>query len=137
MADLAKILRDGVARIDDITKSAQATVTLIRWAGEDNYGAMIPSTPITLPAIVDLRAQDRPSPSGQMVRTGAQVFFLQPLAPLGGILDRTEPIDTRDTIILPDGTTGPIIEVSGFVDAGTAAPYFHEIWLGARTRTTA
>ncbi len=44
---------------------------------------------------------------------------------------RQNPIDPRDKIVLPDGTTGPIVDVSGFVDQSTNLPYFSDVSLGA------
>ena len=61
----------------------------------------------------------------------AYVAFLEPIPPLG-VADRVEPLDERDEITLPDGTQPKIVEISGFVDAGTGNPYFHEVWLGSR-----
>lgn len=47
-------------------------------------------------------------------------------------ISREYPIDPRDVIILPDGTTGPIVNITGPpVDPGTNYVYFHEVWLGA------
>ncbi len=45
---------------------------------------------------------------------------------------RDFPIDARDVIILPDGTTGPIVHITGPPsDPKTGRPYFAEVWLGA------
>ena len=35
-----------------------------------------------------------------------------------------------DKIVLPDGTTGPILDMSGFIDAGTGHPIATEVFLG-------
>jgi len=39
-------------------------------------------------------------------------------------------IDDHDVIVLPDGTTGPILDMSGFIDAGTGHPIATEVFLG-------
>ena len=43
---------------------------------------------------------------------------------------RPETIDPRDKIVLPDGTTGPILEVVGVTDPVTNAIYAVEVWMG-------
>ncbi len=39
-------------------------------------------------------------------------------------------IDDNDIITLPDGTTGPILNLAGFTDAGTGHPVATEVFLG-------
>lgn len=80
-------------------------------------------------AIVEKKVQMRRTESGEMVLTTATVMFIEPVPPLGAT-DRSEPVDPRDIIILPDGSTGPIVNVSGFVDRVSGRPFYSEIWLG-------
>ena len=67
--------------------------------------------------------------TGADVVVRASVTFLTPLT-ANGAETRTEPIDPRDKIILPDGTTGPIVNISGPVDPDTGAPFLFEVLLG-------
>ena len=62
-------------------------------------------------------------------RTGAKVTILQPIT-ANGTSGRTEPVDPRDKVTLPDGTVGPILDVAGLVNPDTGYPYMFEIWLG-------
>lgn len=134
--NLAQILAAGVAEIDRQTKSAQPQVQWFAWTGDDPYGSSTYTDRGFIEAIVDLTSEDRTSPSGQVLRTGARIVIPRPLDPVGGLPERNEPIDMRDVFILPDGTSGPIVEINGFVNKETNSPYFADIWLGARTTVT-
>jgi hypothetical protein len=129
MAGLADILRNAVATIKTVTTDLQADITLERWEGQDVYGAPDYDDPENLKAIVDIREQQKRTETGQLVMLRALVILLQPLA-ANGAANRAEPIDPRDKITLPDGSTGPIVGSAGFIDPGTDKPYFHEIWIG-------
>ena len=50
----------------------------------------------------------------------AEVTFLDP-----GVV-----VNELDIIILPDGTSGPIINSAGFVDAQTGHPILTQVYLG-------
>jgi hypothetical protein len=41
-----------------------------------------------------------------------------------------EGISDQDRITLPDGTTGPILDMAGFIDAGTGQPLATDVYLG-------
>jgi hypothetical protein len=97
-------------------------------------GVYAPS--IYVPAIVDMSLRDIRSPAGQFVTTRAYIMLLEPL-PEEGTAERHEPIDERDIFVLPDGTTGPIVQTGGFVDAGTSLPFYHEVWIGLGTMRVA
>jgi hypothetical protein len=67
------------------------------------------------------------------VKAATYVLILQ-LVPSAVEVDsdnpRRNPVDERDKIILPDGSTGPILKVKGFVDSETNLRFYSEIWLG-------
>jgi hypothetical protein len=79
-------------------------------------------------AIVDWKQKQLRLATGQLSVSRASVAFLDIaalVAATGG-----EGVDDNDLIVLPDGTTGPIIDMSGFIDAGTGHPVMTEVWLG-------
>jgi hypothetical protein len=117
--NLAAIIRRGVGILDKNTQSLQAVVTYEPWLGQDDYGNEEFGPVVSMNAIVDNSMRDRPSSTGQLVVSRAKVTFPRPIS-----------VDTRDRIILPDGTTGPIIDVMGVVDRATGKPYATDVLLG-------
>lgn len=126
---LVDTIRSAVKIAKDVTSSLQVEVTLRAWKDQDEAGANVYASSVKYPAIVDQKQQERKTSSGKIVMTRASVMILKPVTP-NGAAGRVEPIDPRDILILHDGTTGPIVEASGFVDAGTERPFFHEVWIG-------
>jgi hypothetical protein len=127
--DLAKIVRSAVKTADAATASLQVDVTHYAWLGQSGYGDITYASPVTLPALVDQRLSEVRTASGELVNTKAHITFIRVVPPSGGA-GRNEPIDARDKIVLPDGTTGPIVATSGLVDPSTARPYVLEVFLG-------
>lgn len=125
---LSDIIRSGVKTIDTVTKSLQPTVTHRAWKSADVYGSPVFASPKSYKAVVEQKQELRKTSSGQLVMTKASVMIIQPVPP-DGAPGRVEPIDPRDIITLPDGTTGKIVDVQGFVDEKTDHPYFSEIYL--------
>lgn len=98
---------------------ASATVTYIAASATDGAGKELsPSVPVQRPAIVNKVQKLVKSPSGELVMSQAYVAFLDPA-----------PISEFDQIILPDGTTGPIISTQAFID-GSNGPILSEVYLG-------
>jgi hypothetical protein len=126
---LADVLRAGVKTINAVTSDLQAAVTIEPWIGQDTYGVPKYGSPMSFTAVVDTREQDKRDPLGNVVSLRALVIVLVPVPP-NGAPGRREPVDPRDKVNLPDGSTGPIVGVAGFIDGGTGKPYFHEIWIG-------
>jgi len=129
---LDTIIRNAVSTIDGITKSVQTTIVLTRWKSQSFSGEAEYAAPITLKAIVDYKQEQRQSPSGQTRVSKAYIIITSPLSPLGSSPNRSEPLDERDIVTLPNMNTGPILETAGIVDSKTGLPYMHEIWLGDR-----
>jgi hypothetical protein len=123
------IIRNGVAIADRLTKDLQAIVTHEAWVGQTGSGRSMYGPPINRKAIVDTRVRDRVTNAGQTVTTRASIQFLEAIEPNGAI-GRVEPIDPRDRITLPDGTSGPIVDIGGFIDGQTNRPYTSEVWIG-------
>ena len=127
---LDSVLRNGIKTIDKITKSLQAEVSYQPWKSQTEFGKATFGSVKKLKAVVEYNRQLRKTESGEMVMTMASVLFVQPLTPVGGA-GRTEPIDPRDKIVMPDGRTGPIVYSKGFTDPISGRTMYHEIWLGS------
>ena len=125
----ATSLRSGLKIIANQTRTVQGIVKHYAWTGQDQFGNESYAYPVDRKAIITERIQDRPGQSGQVTRTTAHLLFLDPIEP-NGTPGRLEPIDTRDKIVLPDGSSNPIVETNGLVDPDTTRPFFMEIWLG-------
>jgi hypothetical protein len=127
---LSDVVRSAMKVANKVTKDLQPQITIQRWIGGGGYEGEQYASPIQVDAVVNVRLQDHHTASGQVVSTRAHVMILQPL-PAEGSEGRIEPIDRRDIITLPDGSSGPIVEVGGFTDRKTGMPFYHEIWIGA------
>lgn len=116
---LRDIVANGVAQADRITQDLQPTVTVRRRTGQTGAGKAVYAAPVRVPAIVDWQQKIVRTRTGTEAVSRAYVGFLRPFQ-----------ISEDDQVILPDGTTGPILDMSGFVDRATGAPYFVQVWLG-------
>lgn len=130
---LLDVLRSGVAVANNVTQPLQATVTYRRYVGEDYQGTVTfspptSSSPISLKAIVERKQRNVKSTTGELITSQASVMFLD-IAALNAATGGNG-IGIYDQITLPDGTTGPILNTSGFVDAGTGHMIATEVYLG-------
>lgn len=133
---LRDVIVSAVKTIDVVTASLQAEVSYSPWIGQDAYGVPTYGPTVKLAAIVDQQQRERRTLSGEVVVTQAYIGLLRPL-PANGAAGRIEPVDRNDKFVLPDGTTGPIVDTSGFIDKGTGKPFLSEVWIGAGTNRTA
>lgn len=129
---LLDTLRTGVKIVDDVTKPLQATVSFERYIGSDGYGTLLYAPAVPLKAIVDWKQKQVRTVSGILSVSRASVMFLDIVAltaatPAGFT---TAGVSDEDKITLPDGTTGPILDMAGFIDAGTGHPIATEVFLG-------
>lgn len=130
---LLDIVRSAVKIADEVTKPLQATVSFRHYVSSDWQGTKIYDPPLASPAtslraIVDWKQKQVRTQEGILSVSRASVMFLDIaalVAATGG-----EGVDDNDLIVLPDGTTGPILDMSGFIDAGTGRPVATEVWLG-------
>lgn len=130
---LQDILAAGVKIADGVTKGVQVDVTHEAWIGQDGYGADQYDSPVTLKAIVDTTRKQRATTTGRLVNIVATVTILQAVEDNGVVTTppRREPIDPRDKLTLPDGTTGPILESPGAVlNPSTGRGFINTIMLG-------
>lgn len=125
-------LRKAVGIINKQTKSLQGGVTHRAWVKQDGFGdpTYSPVGGVLRQAIIDQTVAERKLPSGRLVMVKAALTFLTPVEPQG-TAGREEPIDPRDSIVLPDGSTGPIVMVGkGVIDPETHAAFAIQVWLG-------
>jgi hypothetical protein len=149
--DLALLVRNAVSTVNTVTASLQGNVLHAAWAREDAFGKVVYAQKVSgievysndpaangvaasRPAIIELQTKSR-EVGGRTIITYAVVTFLHPFDPFEGVLPETlgrkGPVDPRDHITLPNGKTGPIVDIQGFMDAGTSKPFFVQVWLGA------
>jgi hypothetical protein len=126
---LSDIVRSGIATARSITLPLHVNVIHAAWTGQNQNGDATYAAPVVRKGLVERKQQVVRTSTGQEITARSYVAFLEEVAP-NGASDRVEPIDDRDVIILPDGTTGPILATDGFFDGGTGVPYYSQVYLG-------
>jgi hypothetical protein len=125
---LLDVLRSGVAIADTILKPLEAVVQVERYTGTDAYGSNTWASPVPMKAICDWKQSQVRTLSGNLSVSRVVVTFIdikEMEAVTGGL-----GIHDLDIITLPDGTTGPILDMSGFIDAITGQPLATDVFLG-------
>lgn len=114
-----------VALADSLTQSFGLQADIQYWAyvssngaGKVTYSPPYPGAGVVVKAIVDKRQRMVKTASGELVQSQASVTFLRPTT-----------INLFDRIVLPDGTTGPILNTGAFMD-GSNAGILTEVYLG-------
>lgn len=129
MAQGPSILRSAVAIANKVTKSLnfQALVSYARLTGTGGYGPIYAAT-VTLHAIVDFKQAQVRTRSGVLSVTRATITLLD----INEVIAATvgNGIGNDDVFTLPDGDTGPILDLSGFIDAGTGHPIATTVMMG-------
>lgn len=105
-----------IAAADDLSKGLQDAISIEQWEGQNGFGEDTFSAPITevgglpLMAVVDMTQKARYVEDGKLVNTLATITLLMPVPENGSLAEprRTEPLDPRDKITLPNGRTAPI-----------------------------
>lgn len=126
--DLLEVVRSAVALADEITKPLHAIVLYERNTGDGDYGAILYDAPVPLHAIVDFASKQVRTKEGILSVTRATIELLdidEVVAATGG-----EGIGNNDKFTLPDGDSGPILDISGFIDAGTTHPIATKVMIG-------
>lgn len=124
---LLDVLRTGVKIADKVTKPLQATVMYAREGVDNSYGPTY-LTAVPLHAIVDYKAVQVRTKGGVLTATRATITLLnidEVVAATAGL-----GIGNNDIFTLPDGDTGPILDIGGFVDPGTGHPIATTVMLG-------
>lgn len=128
MASILDALRAGVRAADKATKPIQASVTFKKAVKDSSFEGFGYPKAVQLRAIVDWKQKQVRTLAGVLSVSRASVTFLD----VDALRKATkgEGIGDNDIIILPDGTTGPILDMAGFIDAGTKQPLATEVFLG-------
>lgn len=124
---LLDAIRGGVRILDKVTKPLQGTVMYARQTGESGYGPTFAAA-VPLRAIIDYRAVQVRTREGELSATRATITLLDIpaiVAATGGA-----GIGNNDVFTLPDGDSGPTLDLSGFVDAGTGTPVATTVMMG-------
>lgn len=125
---LLDVVRAGVKIADKVTRPLQAIVMYERETGADAYGARQFAGAVPLHAIVDFKAVQVRTKEGILTATRSTVTLLN----IAEVVAATngQGIGNNDRITFPDGDTGPLLDISGFVDAGTGHPIATTLMIG-------
>jgi hypothetical protein len=127
---LASIVRKGVATANSCTSSLQVSVSHYPWIGYNKAGEDIwAGTAVTLQALSEKKRMLVRGPLSEELKEVTVLTIIGPVA-ANGTAERREPIDPRDKLVLPDNSTGPILDVSGLDDPSTGRPYMYMVTLG-------
>src|SRR5262245_40277924 len=102
---------------DSVTNSLgfQTKVTYRQWIGNNNgYGDEKLNPAKKIRAVVEFKQQNVTTPAGTETVSKVSVLFID-LPTLMSITNNAG-LSVQDSIVLPDGTTGPILALDGFVD---------------------
>ena len=135
--NLPSIISNAVKIASNATRSLQETpdgvgiVAHHAWTGNDAWGKNTYASPISRRAIWEPKHQSKfDTNTGAVVQVKGKLTFLDPIEP-NGAEGRIEPIDNRDLLVLPDGTSGPIFRPEGLYNPVAGAPFVIELWIGA------
>lgn len=122
----------GIAIADKITKPLQGQISIQPWIGQDGVGGHSYGTTKLVNAAIDT-TRKRVFGQGQEVVIMASLTIMEAIADTVATPPhvRVNPIDPRDIITLPDGTTGPTILAGGYMDPSTSRPVSNDVMLGA------
>ena len=125
---LLDVVRSAVSIANSVTKPLQASVQYKRYVSTSEYGVVTYAAVVTLKAIVDWKQKQVRTQLGQLAISRSVVTFID----IKALVSATSGLGVgdQDVITLPDGTTGPILDMSGFIDAGTGHPVATEVFLG-------
>lgn len=127
---LDRLVRSVVKIADKVTGSLQDNVTHHPWIGQNQHGEAVYGEGVSISCLIEYKQVLRRQPNKQDVISNAQLCVLTPMTE-NGAAGRREPVDPRDKFVLPDGTTGWVVDYSGGLeDPSTAYPYLHKIYLG-------
>jgi hypothetical protein len=136
---LNDIIAKGVAVVHKVVKPLEVPILHAAYIQQNVFGSQTHNTPFGEPvsrvAILEQKQRFRQLSNGQMVLTYAHLIFTEPFAGHGAP-GRKEPVDPRDKFILPDGTTGPVVDTDGLFNPATNSPYFLEVWLGGEVASS-
>lgn len=121
-------VREAVEVVNQETRDLQPTVTYERMTGVSDTGAKTYAAAVQLHAVVSYVSKMVRTPQGILTVSRATITLLdiaEVVAATAGL-----GIGNDDRFTLPDGDTGPTLDLSGFVDAGTGHPVATKVMLG-------
>lgn len=126
---LLDVLRSGVKIIDSVTKPLQTEVSFSRCIDPDTdgYGTKDMAAAVTLKVVVDYKQQQIRTQQGELAVSQCAVTFVDIAALLAATNNLG--VTVHDLIVFPDGRTGPILNIGGYMDPGTAVPVATDVWL--------
>ena len=118
---------------DGVTNSLgfQTKVTYRRWLGNaTGYGDENLGPAKKLRAVVEHKHQSIVTSSGQTVNVRTSILFID--LPALMLATSNQGISVNDSIVLPDGDTGPIYTADGFIDpsVGVGKKVYTQVYLG-------
>ena len=116
---LRDLVASAVAQAHTLTASLQDTVSHAAYSSQDSSGKPTYATAVNRTALVERKQRLFRTDSGREVLSQAKVTFLTAVT-----------LDTRDQLTLSDGTTGPILSISGLMDPDISKGYYAEVYLG-------
>lgn len=126
---LIDALRGGVEVANKITRSG-GMQCIVQYERELALGPTGPSWAPAVPlhALVDFKIAQVRTKEGVLTATRSIVTLLD----IAEIVAATngEGIGNNDKFTFPDGDTGPLLDISGFVDAGTGHPIATTVMIG-------
>lgn len=125
---LLDVLRGGIAVANKVTRPLQSQVTYERDLGEDAFGTRQFGSPTVLHALVDYKSVQVRTQDGILTVSRAVITLID----INEVVAATagEGIGNNDKFTLPDGDTGPTLDIGGFVDAGTKHPMATTVMIG-------
>ncbi len=119
---LGSILRSAIATANSITGGTdglQVDVTVEAFDSYDGYGKPTYGSSETISCVLEQKTRFMRAPGGQEVVSKHCLTFVQPVE-----------IGPKDRITLPDGSTGPILDIEGVMDSETSRAFCTEVTLG-------
>ena len=111
---LDTVVRSAVGVANSVTGALQVDVTHLTGQTVDKYNKRTGGTTTTRQAIVDYKVRKIRLRDGTEHLSRADVFFIGNVTVL-----------VTDVITLPDGTTGPILDIGGLADPENAGDRFY------------
>lgn len=121
-------LRLGINRADKTLKSLQSVVRYQRYVSANGQGDVTYASSVDIRAHVDWTRKQVRTKTGELSLSRAVITILDIASVVAATSGRG--FDDKDKFTLPDGTTGPILALQGYIDAGTTHPISTEVMLG-------
>jgi hypothetical protein len=129
---LAAVIRSAVEAVRLTTEGPdgiQVDVSHEAWVGKDGRAGPLYATAVTRPALAQFRRPQDLRNEGQQIAARCILSFLEPI-PATGAIGRREPVDPRDRFTLPNGMTGPVVDVQSMIAPDSEAPLLTVVYLG-------